>query len=201
MRVDLFTPIHKGLRSLLFGTAMEAARIDFASDQEVDALSEIVERTLGFLHEHAHLEDAEVLPLLRHIDPALAANLYAGHLELEAAENELGRAMRSVAMAAAADRRPSGLELGRLLNVLTAKHLLHMAQEETLGNAVLRGTFGDPELHDVRRRMFARTSLERRKEWLAILAPMLDPTERALMAIREPVEVDSADREVVPSVT
>ena len=178
MRVDLFTTIHNGLRSLLFETATEAARVDLASDEAVDALAEHVERALGFLHEHAQVEDAEIVPLLRRVDPGVAAKLTADHLELEATQSEVCRAMRSVAMTVATDRGPRGRVLVRLLNVLTARHLLHMEEEETLGNAVLWGSFGDPELHEVRRRMYVRTPPERRKQWQLLLSLVRDPREQ-----------------------
>ncbi len=201
MRVDLFATIHKALRSVLFETVMEAGRVDLASDQAVDALAELVERMFGFLHEHAQHEDAEVLPLVRRVEPRIAEELSAEHLELEATQNEICRTMRTLAMTVAADRGPSGKELLRLLNVLTAKHLMHMDREETLGNAVLWGGYGDPELHAIRARIEARIKPERNKEWGAIIAPVLDPKERALMAVHEPVEVQSSDRGVVSSLT
>ena len=191
-RVDLFTTIHKGIRALLFDAATEAARVDVRSNFAVDALAERVERMLGFVEEHAQHEDAEIQPLLRTVDPAVANLLLAEHRELEAAHHEVCRAVRRLGLAPPSGRRSQGQELLRLLNHLTAKQLLHMNYEETVINAVLWGGFGDPELEEARARIHRRVKADRLAEWGAVLAPVLDPPERALV-LGEEIELESGD--------
>jgi hypothetical protein len=181
IRVDLFTTVHKGVRSLLFEAAIAAARVDLGMSCEVDALNERVERMLGLIEEHAQHEDAEILPVLRNVDRALAASLAVEHLELEAAHHEVERAVRTLALAAPTERGVPGGELVRAMNRLTAGHLVHMEREETLANAVLWGAVGDAELVTIRTRILARVSDARHAEWRAILTPVVNSTERALV--------------------
>jgi hypothetical protein len=56
-----------------------------------------------------------------------------------------------------------------------------MEREETLANAVLWGAVGDAELVTIRTRILARVSDARHAEWRAILTPVVNSTERALV--------------------
>ena len=70
-------------------------------------------------------------------------------------------------------------DLLRAVNTLTVKWLGHLEHEETVGNAVLWGALGDPDLEDLRRRLVARIAPEHRLEWRTILDAVLSEAERA----------------------
>jgi hypothetical protein len=152
-RVDLFTTTHKGLRALLFETALDAGRVDLSRSCEVDDLVARIERMLGVLDEHARLEDVEVVPALRLVDPVLAATLGAEHQTHPSVHAAVLRSARALAMARDDERGVTGKHLMRVINQLVSMQLLHMNHEETVVNAVLWGAFGDAELLAMRTRI------------------------------------------------
>ena len=180
-RVDLFTTIHKGLRALLFEAALETARVDLSRSCEVDRLVAQIERMLGFLDEHARLEDAEIIPALRTVDPVLAATLCAEHQTHPSVHAAVLRAARALALAPDGERGTAGKHLMRVVNQLVSMQLLHMNHEETVVNAVLWGAYGDAELLAMRGRSVARLPEGRHAEWRSVLVPVVDPTERAVL--------------------
>lgn len=181
MRVDLFTTIHKGLRSLLFEAALDTARVDLSSTCEVDKLVARIERMLGFLEEHARLEDGEIVTALRLVDPTLASTLAAEHHTHPSVHAATGRAARALALAPEGERGEAGKHLLRVVNQLVSMHLLHMNHEETVVNAVLWGAFGDGELLAMRARIAERIPGPRHAEWRAVLVPAVDPAERLVL--------------------
>lgn len=181
-RVDLFTTIHKGIRALLFEAALDTARVDLSITCEVDELVAKIERMLGFLEEHARLEDAEIVPAVRVVDPVLAATLAAEHQTHPSVHAAVERAARSLALAPEGERVYAGKHLMRVVNQLVSMQLLHMNHEETVVNAVLWGAYGDAELVAMRNRTVARIPDARHAEWRAVLAPAVDPAERLVLA-------------------
>jgi len=75
MRLDVFTPIHKGLRRTLFETAIAIGRTDFASPAETEAAEKLVTDCLTYLREHAEHEDRHVVPEIARLAPELASTL------------------------------------------------------------------------------------------------------------------------------
>lgn len=179
MRVDLFTTIHKAIRGALFELAREAARCDLRSAEEIDGLVARVERTIGYLEEHAHHEDGHVLPAVRTVAPELAASLAQDHRALDVVALEVERAAHALAAASPADRPDAGGQLARLVNHLVAVQLVHMNREETEVNEALWGALGDPELAGIHGRILAAIPADRMSEWQGLMGPALSPVERA----------------------
>ncbi len=180
-RVDLFTVIHKGIRWELFELAREAARIDLTSTHAVDGLVARIERTLGFLDEHAGLEDAIAFVALRALAPGLADELAAEHRALEVVQLEVERAADALALAQLSARPDAGAHLARCINHLVAVQLIHMNREETEVNATLWAGLPDADLMALRNRAKDSLASERQAEWMKIVAPALDPVERRLV--------------------
>lgn len=181
-RLDLFTTIHKGLRSMLFDLGTDAARIDLTSHIAVDLLVERILRALAFLDEHARHEDAHIFPAVRAADPELARQLGNDHLVIEAVQTEIEMCAETLAVAPADERRPIGAQLMRLLNRLIAQHLAHMGREETEANDALWAAHSDDELVALRARLVGGIPPDRYQEWMHMIAPALDPVERRHMA-------------------
>ena len=70
--LDILTPIHKGLLSLLFDTSKMVGRLDFTSSSQAAIAGREVRRCTSFLREHANNEDGRVRPVLARLAPTLA---------------------------------------------------------------------------------------------------------------------------------
>jgi hypothetical protein len=180
-RVDLFSVIHKGIRALLFELSRDAARVDLTSTHAVDGLVAQVERTLGFLDEHAMLEDTHVFVALRSLDPDLADELARDHRSLEIVQLEVERAADALALAQLSARSDAGAHLLRTINHLVAAQLIHMNREETEVSATLWAGFSDAELITIRTRTKDSLSPARHVEWMELIAPELNPVEHRLV--------------------
>jgi hypothetical protein len=180
-RVDLFTVIHKGVRALLFELALDTARVDPNATRAVDALVERIERALGFLDEHAAHEDLHVLPLVRSVAPALAAELAAEHRALDVVQIEVERAADALALAELSNRPAAAAALALVVNHLTAVQLIHMTREETEVNVALWAAVSDADLAAIRTRMIESIPRARYAEWMQIVGPALNPVERRLV--------------------
>jgi hypothetical protein len=180
-RVDLFTVIHKGIRSLLFDLARDAARVDLTSTHAVDGLVARIERTLGFLDEHARLEDTHMFSALRALDADLADELAEEHRALEVVQLEVERAADALALAQLSARPDAGAHLARTINHLVAVQLIHMNREETEVSACLWAGYTDEQLIAIRTRLKDTLTAERYAEWMAIVAPALNPVEHRLV--------------------
>ncbi len=181
-RIDLFTTIHKGMRSLLFDIAADAARTDVSSTIAIDLLLERIARMLAFLDEHARHEDAHILPFLVSLNPELARSLGVDHRVLDALQTQVEACAEALAAAALGDRGAIGAQLVRLLNRLIVAHLTHMEREETHANEALWLGLSDDELSAVRGRIAGSVPSTRYVEWMQMIAPALNPAERTVVA-------------------
>jgi hypothetical protein len=179
--VDLFGPIHKGLRALLFNASAQVARADFASDMQTRAVLTEIRRTIGFLREHALHEDMHVLPLVAAHDGDLARALARTHAEMERQEVELSALLVRIENATRVERPALVPALTGLTNRWVAAHVLHMDVEEVEANARLWAGESPAALLGARARIRQSMSAERTLEWMALLLPALNPAERALL--------------------
>lgn len=183
-RIDLYTTIHKGLRSLLFEAIAAAARLDLGSSESADLLLSRVEELLEFLEEHAEHEDRHVLPTLRTVAPELEASLAAEHRTLDLLQLEVAAALASFASADPSLRPAAVGELCRSLNQLAAAHLAHMHREETEAMRALWNALDDAELAAVQGRIIGSIAPVRMSQWMELVLPTLNSLERAMMAAR-----------------
>lgn len=181
MRVDLFSMIHKAVRSVLFELSLEAARVDLTSAAAIDGLSERIDRMLELLDEHARIEETYVSPVLRSLDELLANDLAREHRALEVVQVEVERAMAALEQADLAARGDAGANLIRVINHLVSVQLVHMNREETEIMAMLWSGMNDPELGALRMRMAESLPAERKLVWRGLLEGSISPVERRLV--------------------
>ncbi len=113
-RVDVFSTIHKGIRGALFALAADLARVELSSTAAVDRVVAEVERVIGFLDDHARLEDDHTFALLREVDPPLADELQRDHRSLDIVQIEVERVAQELAMSALAARAAAAAKLNRI---------------------------------------------------------------------------------------
>jgi len=187
MRLDLFTPIHKGLRRTLFETAIALGRTDFSSVDEIAAAETLVGECLTYLREHAEHEDRHVIPEIARLAPELAATMAEEHPQLERAAIEVDSLWPRFAPLGRDERVAMGGELARRFQALVAMQLRHMDREEREVNAVFWAGMHDGELAALNRRIVVSIPPARLLTWQSqVLLPALSAPERARMAAHQP---------------
>jgi len=190
MRLDVLTPIHKGLRRNLFETAIALGRTDFTSPEETAAAEKLVAECLTFLREHAEHEDRHVIPEIGRLAPALAAVLAEEHPELERAAIAVDSLWPRFAPLGPEERQAMGAELQRRFQALVAMQLRHMDREEREVNAVFWANLDDRDLGALSRRIVVSIPPARLMTWQQqVLLPAWSAPERAAAAARMPSPV------------
>jgi len=129
-RFDMYTPIHKAVRRVMFETAIALARTDFNAADEVEEATRSVSACTLFLREHAEHEDREVVPLVARLDPELGATLEREHPELERMTIDVESLWpRLASLDVPVARGQMGAELLRRFQALVAAHLRHMERD------------------------------------------------------------------------
>ena len=188
-RFDLYTGIHKAMRSFMAETLVRLGRIDVADAADRDQALDQLEQLLGFCADHLRHENTFVHTAIEARHPAGSAKVAEEHVEHGesiAALREEAAALRSAPEHAAG---ALALRLYRHLALFVAENLQHMHSEETAHNALLWQHYGDGELAELHGRLLA--SLSPRDKELAArwMLPASTPAERAAMIAGVKAEV------------
>lgn len=167
-RFDLYTHIHKAVRSLFFDAIQTVGSTDFAREGEVEKTIATLRRTIRLTRSHAEHEDRAIHPVLHRFAPELAADLEAGHDRFDGMDRELETALERLAGANEATRISLGRRIHDLLGVLVADHLQHMAQEEARANRVLWANLSDAELIGIQDAIMSQIPPAELAEWMEL---------------------------------
>ena len=187
---DLFTPIHKALRSMIYDLGSRLQKNDFQDvavtsslvrDLENDfALARSAGCVLCILHQHADDEEFSIFPPASASNRELVASLIQEHQELTRRElTILGSAHDLLALDQAADRVAAGVVLNQMANELFAAYMAHMNREEAELVPRMKEQFTDEQMTRMRGAIIGRTPPERVMATLGWMAPALNPTELA----------------------
>lgn len=177
-RHDLFTQIHKGVRSLIYdlGRAVQAADMSNPKVQ-ADLLSRL-DHDLTMLHEHGELEDHHLLPPLHEVDPDSARVFVDDHAEIG---RRLAAVRESISAVRAGlgppDLLARGAKLNRAVNALMATYLAHMNREEETVMPALWRHFSDEKLLEFHGNLMRSIPPDRYGEWLEWMLPSLNEPE------------------------
>lgn len=176
-RLDLYVPIHKALRALMFDTLARIGRIDLDDAGDRGAALEQAELMLEQLESHLHHENEFVHAAIEARRPGAAQATADAHLDhvdtIAALRGEIAalRAAPAVGQALAASR------LYRHLALFIAENLEHMHYEETANNAALWALYSDDELHAIQDRLVAHIDARILASALPWLAAAMTPAE------------------------
>lgn len=129
-RYNVFNQIHKGLRAVLYDTAMCIQQTDFSIDNAAETVNK-VSLVVDLFDEHAHHEDTYMLPLVAIHDAAMVDDFEKDH-EID---HKLSDALRELVNDwAKANTKAERLTIGQSLfyafNEFIAFNLYHMNKEE-----------------------------------------------------------------------
>jgi hemerythrin-like domain-containing protein len=149
-RYNIFFPIHKGLRAMLYETAIRLQQTTFSDADEAAETIDLVKTVVDLFESHAHKEDTYVLPAIAAYEPSVVAAFEQEHHE----DHELGESLQKLVTAFGYATSPSaqlaiGEELTKAYTQFMVFNLKHMAQEEKCISPILWRYYTDTELHDI----------------------------------------------------
>ncbi len=186
--VDLFTPVHKGLRAMLYGLSTRLQTNDFADIESTQKLVTDLEisfesaRSAGcilcaFAH-HANSEESVIFPGTSVAARALVTDLIQDHHELTRRELEIGESARGLLRLSTPNERiAAGVRVNQLANELFGAYIVHMNREETELVPVMREHFTDQEQLKMQGEVIARFPPDRLMALLGWMLPALNVTE------------------------
>ncbi|MCK7526265.1 MAG: hemerythrin domain-containing protein [Ignavibacteriales bacterium] len=131
-KTDLFTFIHKSIRSLIYNAASKLQTADFTDEKEVKNLLTSLRHDLDLLHEHAVNEDNIIFPEIADEEPQMIEVLNEEHKKLETKLNSILALIEKIEHTNSIDERMLlGNSLNSLFNDFIADYLTHMNHEES----------------------------------------------------------------------
>ena len=177
-KTDLFTFIHKSIRSMIYNSASKLQSTDFSDEKESKEMLLSLRQDLELLHEHAEHEDNIIFPEIADNEPEMIKILNDEHIELESKLNKLLTQMNKIYITSNDEERlVFGEELNNMFNDFSASYLAHMNHEEA---TVLEASFkylSDDELIAIRTRIQTKIPAERYKIWLHWMLKSLNNSE------------------------
>jgi hypothetical protein len=155
-RFNIFNQIHKGLRALLFETALRLQQTDFTNPEQTEPLLEQIQQTLDIFDKHANHEDQAILPVIHQYEPALVDAFEKEHEADHALAEKLRSLLDSFEKASTpAEQINIGHALLHAFTGFTSFNLDHMAKEETVLNERLWRYYSDAELMALSQKIIA----------------------------------------------
>jgi len=180
-RLDLYTPVHKGLRAAMCDTLLAVGRLDCDDPREV---SDVLARARGLLslcRDHLEHEEREIHAAMEARCPGSAAQTAGDHRDHLMSFVSLEADIQAVEQAAGGARARAAVRLYRQLALFVGENFAHMHTEETENTAILWQTHADAELAGVHRSIVSAIPPERMAVYMRWMVPYQNPAERAAM--------------------
>ena len=185
---DLFTPIHKALRSMIYSLGGRLQSVDFADKSaSVAVLSDLEHEfsnavtstcVLCLLHHHAGSEETVVFPPMQPLDPAMIRTLIDEHQEITRRLVSLSKKAEAIRSTEELRRRIElGAQINREANDFFAYYLAHMNKEEVTIVPAMKEHFTDDQLRALQGQIIGSMPPERVGNYLRWMLPSLNLAE------------------------
>jgi iron-sulfur cluster repair protein YtfE (RIC family) len=149
-RYNIFFPVHRGLRALLFETSQQLQQTDFTNSEEAAEAVEQIKNVVQIFEGHASKEDQYVFAAIAAYEPSVVDAFEQEHVE----DHKLGESLQNWLIAfgyavAPSAKQTIGTELTKSFLEFTVFNLRHMAKEEKVINPLLWRYYSDGELHGI----------------------------------------------------
>ncbi|MBS1741552.1 MAG: hemerythrin domain-containing protein [Bacteroidetes bacterium] len=156
LRYNIFNLKHKGLRAMLFETAITLQHTSFEDKDAAEESIKQVEAVLHAFHDHATHEDAHVLPAIQKYDADLVNEFESEHGIDELLTQNIQSLINTYKNASGNDElNAAGYALNMAFNEFVAFNLYHMNKEENKINKVLWDHYSDVELGHITQTIIA----------------------------------------------
>ncbi len=150
MRYNSFNQVHKGLRALLYETALKIQQTDMSQAEAAEPVISQIEEVLFLFESHAHGEDHYFNEPLEKTNPEVAMLFEKEHVEDHRLANVLSSLIASYKQATTSPARAErGKHLFYAFNEFIAFNLYHMNKEEIELNAALWDRYSDSEIKSI----------------------------------------------------
>jgi hypothetical protein len=178
---DFYREVHKGLRRSLFDLT---AFVGSAACEDADERAEIARRVHGLVavfHSHHAHEDDFIQPLLKGHAPELAAEIDAGHHDIDEDLADLEQLADALTSLEGGTAVAAGLELYRTLASFIVTYLAHMEIEEGPVMTTLRDAMSTAELFEIDMALRASIAPPKMCEFITVMVPAMNADERTNM--------------------
>ena len=149
-RYNVFNQIHKGLRGMLYDTALRLQRTDFTQSDEAKTAVEQLEELLYFFDEHAQNEDQFILPHVRKHNAPLIDELEKDHdIDHRLTETLFGHIQEWKVAKLSAQKEAIGQRIFFAFNEFIAFNLYHMNKEENVLMFLLWKHYTDAQIRQM----------------------------------------------------
>jgi hemerythrin-like domain-containing protein len=158
MRVNIFNQIHKGLRALLYETALLLQQTDFSNNEEMHVAIDRITEVANLFDDHAHHEDNFVLPAIQQYEPSIVDAFEQEHETDARLTRAIKDSLQALQMASRFVRPEMAHELNKTFIQFMIFNLEHMAKEENILNKILWRYYSDEEILVIQHNIVASLS-------------------------------------------
>jgi hypothetical protein len=185
-RADIFTPIHKAIRSMIYQLGKELQTTDFTDEKATAAMVSRLKQDLSLasstcvlclLHEHAGNEDTYVFPDVRQYEPVLDTLLQEHREVVRRIAGVWKLADEVKAHSNREERIEMGANLNRSSNDLFAFYLTHLNGEKSTIVPAMWKHFTDEQIIGMNMAIMKNLSPERMSQWMGWMLPSLNINE------------------------
>ena len=186
-RENLFRPIHKGIRSMIYELGLRLGTTDFANVEESDELARQLKKDLSLsvsncilclLAAHSQHEEKDFFAAVEPLDPEVVQEMLNEHRVIARRVQDVAKACDELTGISDPERR---VELGDRIHLdvsdLFVSYLSHLNNEEALMVPVMWEHFTDEQLRSLRAQFYNQIPLPRFEEWMRWTLPALNPAE------------------------
>jgi hypothetical protein len=158
-RYNIFNQVHKGLKALLYETALLLQHTHFKDADAADSAIMHLEMVVELFELHAHTEDSKVFAPILQFDDKLVHAFEQEHQEDNALVQQLrGLCTAYVHAISTEEKNNIGSVICQSFERFMIFNLVHMAKEEDLMNKALWKRFTDKALMDLTQKIVADLS-------------------------------------------
>lgn len=179
LRVDLFTAIHKAIRSIIYETGSKLQSADFRDTDEEQRILKTTCEHLKMMKSHGEHEDNNIFNRLREYDHDTANLFFSEHHEIHSKYERITALIKEMIEAPLDKKLGYGFLLNRSFNDFAAFYLIHMNKEEEVAIAATQKYFNDEELIEMRTNIQKSIPPEIYNVWMQYMFPSLTNIELA----------------------
>lgn len=165
-RYNVFHQIHKGMRALLYDTALRIQHTDFWHVEEAGETLARIEEVVALFDKHAHSEDNFIFPAVEKYEPAVADVFAQEHEKDHALSQELLKLVDGYRTAPViTEKLKESAKLHAAFVRFMVFNLEHMAKEEEVLNPILWRYYTDKELKELTQAIIAKIEPEQMEKF------------------------------------